>query len=486
MPMKKQIQSLLQSALLLCLCYVATYIVFNLASSTQLQSVAGFIETKAVFLLLLSPLLFKYAVQLLSLPLYPILEGLRSKNRTKNPARAVSVLIPAWNEEIGIIKTLNSVINTDYSLLEIIVINDGSTDGTHRLVSQFIENYEREHADSKDLVTLKYLKLPNGGKALAMNQGLSIATGEFIITIDADSVMDKDMIRNILHRFTDEQVAAVAGNVVIGNRKKPIELLQQLEYLHGFCFKRADSNFNSVHVIGGAAAAYRRSALLDVGGFDDEIITEDVEISTRLLAHGYKTRYAANAVVFTEGPSDWKSLCSQRLRWKFGRLQTYAKHSSLFFNPSKSYNPYLTFLILPVALYVELILLLEPILLTIFYVYTILANDYWPLALMISFTASIIWMQILCDSKPKFHSNLILLAPVAWVIFYVIDLVEFQALCRSLNRLIKKEELEWQSWARVGIISRTVARTVNHSNVVFLRDKVSQEPCTKRVAGLSS
>ena len=471
MPMKSQIQSLVQSALLLCLCYVATFIIFNLANSTQLESVIGFIETKAIFLLLLSPILLKYAVQLLTLPLYPILEGLRSKNKTCAQGCKVSVLIPAWNEEIGILKTLNSVINTNYSALEIIVINDGSTDGTHQLASQFIDNYQREHAGSKDMVTLKYLKLPNGGKAVAMNQGLAIATGEFIITIDADSVMDKDMIENILKRFTDGQVAAVAGNVVIGNRKKPIELLQQLEYLHGFCFKRADSNFNSVHIIGGAAAAYRKSALLDVGGFDDEIITEDVEISTRLLANGYKTRYAANAVVFTEGPSDWKSLCSQRLRWKFGRLQTYAKHSTLFFNPSKSYNPYLTFLILPVALYVELILLLEPILLTVFYGYTILANDYWPLALMISFSATIIWMQILCDSKSNFHRNLILLAPVAWIVFYVVDLVEFQALCRSLNKLVKKQNLEWQSWARVGIISRTVARTVNHSNIVFLRDK---------------
>ena len=473
MPMKKQIQSLVQSALLLCLCYVATFIVFNLANSTQLESVLGFIETKAIFLLLLSPILFKYLVQLLTLPLYPILEGLRSKNKTCAPGGKVSVLIPAWNEEIGILKTLNSVINTNYSTLEIIVINDGSTDGTHRLVSQFIDNYQSEHAGSQERVTLKYLKLPNGGKAVAMNQGLALATGEFIITIDADSVMDKNMIENILKRFTDQQVAAVAGNVIIGNRKKPIELLQQLEYLHGFCFKRADSNFNSVHIIGGAAAAYRKSALLDVGGFDDEIITEDVEISTRLLANGYKTRYAANAVVFTEGPSDWESLCSQRLRWKFGRLQTYAKHSTLFFNPSKSYNPYLTFLILPVALYVELILLLEPILLTVFYAYTILANDYWPLALMISFSATIIWMQILCDSKPNFHRNLILLAPVAWIVFYVVDLVEFQALCRSINRLAKKQNLEWQSWTRVGIISRTVARTVDHSNIVFLRDKVS-------------
>lgn len=471
MPIKLRLESLAKSVMLVVLFYFATYSIFMLANTLENQPIAGLLASKTVFLILLAPILFKYAFQLLSLPFYPILERFRNDNKMRNVGCRVSVLIPAWNEEIGILKTLSSVVSTHYHNLEIIVINDGSTDDTHQLVTHFIDCYEKQQQNSKHKVVFKYLKLPNGGKAVAMNQGLKIASGEFVLTLDADSVMDKAMINNILARFSDEKVAAVAGNVVIGNRKKPIEVLQQLEYLHGFCFKRADSNFNSVHIIGGAAAAYRRNVLIDVGGFDETIITEDVEISTRLLANGYKTRYAANAVVFTEGPSDWKSLCSQRLRWKFGRLQTYIKHKSLFLNPRKDTNPYLTMLILPVAIYVELILLLEPILLAIFYGYSILANDFGPLVFMISFTATVIWMQILFDSKFKFHSNLILLAPIAWIMFYLIDLVEFLALCGSLKRFFRNQKLEWQTWARVGILSKSVARTVNHSNIVFLEEK---------------
>lgn len=443
----------------------------HLVTSIEYQPNASFTNTRLILLILLSPILFKYLIQLSTAPFYSMVEKVRFSNSDLADTNKVSVLIPAWNEEVGILKTLNSVINTEYSELEIIVINDGSTDKTHQLVSNFIQNYEQNHPQL-DAPIIKYLKLPNGGKAKALNQGLRIATGEIVLTVDADSVMDKNMITNMVKRFTDKKVAAVAGNVVVGNRKKPIELLQQLEYLHGFWFKRADSNFNSVHIIGGAAAAYRKAILEEAGGFDESIITEDVELSMRLLAMGYATRYAADAVVYTEGPSEWKCLCSQRLRWKFGRLLTYIKHRSLFFSLSKKHHPYLTCLVLPVAIYAELALFLEALLLTVFYGYTIYTGDYMPLAFMICFVSAIITLQILFDPKMKFHSNLLMLAPVAWLMLYVIDLVEFQALCRSLHRLIKRENLEWQTWARVGIISRSVARQVNHSRVVTENESV--------------
>jgi biofilm PGA synthesis N-glycosyltransferase PgaC len=462
--MTRPIKPLLQCGAIICLFYFVTFIVMYLVTSTEYQANASFDNARFIMLILLSPILFKYLIQITTAPFYSLVEKHRTTNINPFDVAKVSVLIPAWNEEVGILKTLNSVINTNYPELEIIVINDGSTDGTHRLVSNFIQRYEQDSPQTNAPSTvIKYLKLPNGGKAKALNQGLRIASGEIVMTVDADSVMDNKMIVNMAKRFTDDKVAAVAGNVVVGNRKKPIELLQQLEYLHGFWFKRADSNFNSVHIIGGAAAAYRRAILEEVDGFDETIITEDVELSTRLLALGYTTRYAADAVVYTEGPSEWKCLCSQRLRWKFGRLLTYIKHRSLFFSLSKKHHPYLSCLVLPVAIYAELALFLEAILLTVFYGYTIYTNDYLPLALMICFISSIITLQVLFDPKMKFHGNLLLLAPVAWLMLYVIDLVEFQALCRSLHRLIKRENLEWQTWARVGIISRSVARQVDHS-----------------------
>ncbi|MGB0495944.1 MAG: glycosyltransferase [Kangiellaceae bacterium] len=469
--MKSIFSPIVRCALLLCILYVITYFVIHLSWVTEFVAVSELIDIKTTILLFMIPIFFKYLVQLFSLPFYPVIEKLRSFNSENKTFKKVSVLIPAWNEEIGIIKTLNSVINTGYRDLEIIIINDGSTDATHQLISDFIRIYEPKDNKHKTAV-LKYISLPNNGKAVALNHGLKIASGDYIITLDADSVMDTNMISNMVKRFSDEQVAAVAGNVIIGNRKKPIELLQQLEYLHGFCFKRADSNFNSVHIIGGAAAAYKKSALVAVGGFDEKIITEDVEISTRLLAAGYKTRYASNAVVYTEGPTDWKSLASQRLRWKFGRIQTYVKHSSLFLNPSSKFNLYLTFLVLPIALYVELLLLLEPIILTLFYAYTFYTNDFAPLLFMIAFTSSIILLQILFDPKLRFHLNLVILAPIAWLLFYAVDLVEFQALCRSGIRFIKKENLKWQTWARVGIISQTVARNVNYSNTSLMEGEI--------------
>jgi cellulose synthase/poly-beta-1,6-N-acetylglucosamine synthase-like glycosyltransferase len=400
--------------------------------------------------LLLAPIFIKYAIQLFTTPFYSLLGRFRKAGMESAAEPLVSVLIPAWNEEVGILKTINSVLATQYKNLEVIVINDGSTDATHDLVTGFIQNYG-VHGQPNEKI--KYLCLSNGGKANALNQGLMIADGEIIITIDADSVMDKSAIVNIVKQFTDNKVAAVAGNVIVGNRKKPIELLQQLEYLYGFFFKRADSAFNSVYIIGGAAAAYRKNVLMELGGFDHDIITEDIEMSTRILAHGYKTRYAADAVVYTEGPSSWSGLCNQRLRWKHGRLLTFIKHRKLFFSCQKQHSPYLTFLLLPIAVYAEFALLFEAVLLFLFYGYTIHTNDYLPLVILIVFISTVILLQIAVDAKSRFHRNLLVLAPVAWIVFYIIDVVEFQALCRSIKRLATREKLQWQKWQRVGLLN---------------------------------
>jgi len=418
----------------------------------------------AIFIFML-PLLTKYIIQIVSALSYNRIEKRRAKKGSPPQNVKVSVLIPAWNEEVGILKTIKSVIATQYSDLELIVINDGSTDNTGKLVTEFIDAYNDKNTshslsgtstDSKNpACDIKYIELTNGGKARALNQALAIASGEFIVTVDADSVMDSDAITKLLQRFDDPSVGAVAGNVIIGNRKKGLALLQQLEYLYGFFFKRADSVFNSVYIIGGAAAAYRKSTLDAVQGFDQDIITEDIEMSMRILSHGFKTRYAADAVVFTEGPIDLKGLGKQRLRWKFGRIITFLKHKDMFFN-RKLNNPYLSHLLLPVALYAELSLLLEPLLLIIFYGYSIYANDYLPLACIITFVTVMILYQIKTDKKSDFHKNILCLAPVAWVLFYIIDMIELKALIKSIKRLVRKQELKWQSWDRVGLLSKKI------------------------------
>lgn len=434
--------------LLLVALYAITLGVFYLAYFSEPADRNEFTTMRWVVFLLLFPILFKFIIQLFTISVYSFSERSREKRHKLNGDETVSVLIPAWNEEVGIIKTINSVLASDYENIEVIVINDGSTDSTDELVTRYLSEYEQLDHSKK---TIKYISKANGGKARALNEALKICTGEFVVTIDADCLIDKDAITNTLRRFGSEKVGAVGGNIVVGNKKKTIELVQQLEYLYGFFFKRADSVFNSVYIIGGAAAAYRKSVLDEVGGFDEGVVTEDIEMSMRILSHGYKTRYAYDAITYTEGPSHWKCFFNQRLRWRFGRFQTFIKHRHLFFSGNSIHNRYFTFLLLPVALYAEFALLFQVFFLAAFYTYTFVSQDYIPLVFMIVFMATMVCLQILFDSKSHFHLNLLLLAPIAWLVFYIVDFVELQALFRSLKRLAKQEDLAWQKWARVGL-----------------------------------
>ncbi|NVK87432.1 MAG: glycosyltransferase [Gammaproteobacteria bacterium] len=444
-----------QSAVVMLVLYAITGAIFFGAMEYAYREMDSLGVLRVVIFCLLIPLFLKMAVQLIAAPLYSVIDPLRYARRQSKALPRVSVLIPAWNEEVGIIKTIESVVRARYANFELVVVNDGSTDKTHQLVTDYIAQH-KTHAGRKGHPPIHYVKLKNGGKARAMNRALALASGEIIMTIDADSVMDAQAIRKMVDRFSDDKVAAVAGNVIVGNRNKPLELIQQLEYLYGFFFKRADDVFKSVYIIGGAAAAYRKSALETVGGFDESIITEDIELSVRLLNHGFATRYAADAVVYTEGPADWSGLCRQRLRWKFGRLQTFFKHSNLFFSRQAPHNPYLTVFLLPLAVYSEILLLLEGPLLLFFYGYTLLTFDFLPLVFLVLFLTSIITIQVMLDSKARFHLNLLTMAPISWLLFYVVDVVEFQALLRSLKRLATRQELQWQKWQRAGITSSSL------------------------------
>ena len=446
--MIKSIKEKWVNALIMIPLYLATVGVFYMAVNRSYLPDNSFDLIRLVMLVLMFPLMAKYVIQLVCIPLFSLASKFQKPTGMAAWTPSVSVLIPAWNEEVGILKTIKSVLDTQYPQLQIVVINDGSTDGTHEKVTRFMaEQKFKKNSGTR----LNYIKLPNGGKANAMNSALMKADGEIIITIDADSIMDPGAINNFVKCFIQQDVGAVAGKVVVGNRRKAIEWLQEAEYLYGFFFKRADSLFNSVYIIGGAAAAYRRDVLQEVGCFDHEIITEDIEMSTRILKCGYKTRYAADAVVYTECPSDVKGLCNQRLRWKYGRILTFIKHRELFFSNRSKHNPYLAFFLLPMAVYAELLLLVEAFMLAVFFIYTILTNDYMPLAFIVTMLSTVFSLQVLADYKHRFHCNLILITPVIWLVFYLVDMVEVQALFRSLKRLGTRQELKWQRWVRVGI-----------------------------------
>lgn len=443
----------LEKIVLYLVAYGVTAFFFTAFFTQHKIESSGFEALRWIVLLLFFPTLFKYLLQLFVAPWFEMVMRRKWKLQSKLPYNPkVSVLIPAWNEEVGILRTVQSVLESTYKNMEIIVINDGSTDGTHRKMTRFLKEYNADL--KKNVVPILYKRKENGGKAGAFNFGLAYATGDIVVTIDSDSAVDQSAIANMVKHFRDKKVMSVAGNVKIGNRSKAIGLVQQLEYLYGFYFKKADSLMNSIYIVGGAAAAYRRIVFKQLGAFDENIITEDIEMSTRIQNAGMKIEYAPDAIIYTEGPTELFGLARQRLRWKHGRLLTFFKYKNLFFSTKREHSAFLTWLVLPIALFSESVLFLEPALIVAFYGYVLYAHDFLALILSVSVICFVVVLQVLTDTKRRENINLLPLAPIAWCLFYVIDFIEYQALLRSLWKLAKGQQVVWQKWTREGVFEQ--------------------------------
>lgn len=235
----------------------------------------------------------------------------------------VSVLVPAYNEEICIEKTLTSCIHQTYPNLEIIVINDGSTDKTLNVVDNFKKKYE-SYLNYRN-IDLRIIDQKNQGKAKALNNGKKQARGEFIVTIDADSYLNSHAIEKIISYFSSEEIGAVAGNVVAVSKHSLLGYLQKIEYELGIHFIRnSQSSLGNVIVTPGALSAYRKSAIKK---FEEGTLTEDFDSSIRILEKGYKIVMAPDAVCYTQVPLNISDLIKQRVRWQQGGLGVFSKHS---------------------------------------------------------------------------------------------------------------------------------------------------------------
>ena len=238
----------------------------------------------------------------------------------------VAVLIPAYNEEAVIARTIRSVLNSDYRNIRVIVIDDGSTDGTYEAAR---EAYPVELAAGK----LTVLTKPNAGKAEALNFGLQHMDEEVYVGIDADTVIASDAISKLVCHFADERVGAVAGNAKVGNRVNLWTRWQALEYITSQNFeRRALDLFNVVTVVPGAIGAWRTAAVIHGGGYPINTVAEDADLTMNLLEQNYKVIYEDRALAFTEAPINAKGLMRQRFRWSFGTLQAVFKHKQAFRN----------------------------------------------------------------------------------------------------------------------------------------------------------
>jgi len=264
--------------------------------------------------------------RLILIGLLAIIDRLRTPYRQHNPdfAPPVAVLVPAYNEEKVIARTVHSVLHSDYKNLHVIVIDDGSKDTTVEVAEK---TFAREIAAGRVAVLTK----PNGGKAAALNYALEHITEEIYVGIDADTIIAPDAISKLIPHFEDERIGAVAGNARVGNRVNLWTRWQALEYITSQNFeRRALDLFNVVTVVPGAIGAWRTDKVREVGGYPINTVAEDADLTMNLLEHRLKVVYEDRALAYTEAPVDVGGLMRQRFRWSFGILQAVWKHRLAF------------------------------------------------------------------------------------------------------------------------------------------------------------
>ena len=241
---------------------------------------------------------------------------------------AVSVIVPAYNEELNAVRTIQSLLQQNYPNLQIVFVDDGSTDDTFNKV-----NEQYKLTPNVLVVTKK-----NGGKATALNYGINISTSDYVVCIDADTQLKNDAVTELMKKFitTDAvmPVGAVAGNVKVGNEVNMITYWQSIEYITSQNFdRRAFDLLNCITVVPGAIGAFKKTAVIEAGGFTSDTLAEDCDLTMRLHRKGYQVHNCTTAISYTEAPETMKQFLKQRFRWSFGIMQSFWKHRDAVFNP---------------------------------------------------------------------------------------------------------------------------------------------------------
>ncbi|QLH04676.1 glycosyl transferase [Nitrosopumilus oxyclinae] len=234
----------------------------------------------------------------------------------------ISIIIPAYNEEKVIANTIEGLLETKYPNKEIIFVDDGSSDSTLSIASRYKKQILVLHKE-------------NGGKATALNYGTVYAKGEIIVIVDADTIIGRNALKEIVKGFeVNEHVAAVAGNIKVRNRNNILTKCQALEYITGIqIIRRAFDIFGSITIVPGALGAFRKSFLIEAGAYGKDTIVEDFDQTIKLLKAGLITQGSSKATAYTEAPNTMKDFVAQRKRWYRGNIQVLKRHSDALTNP---------------------------------------------------------------------------------------------------------------------------------------------------------
>jgi poly-beta-1,6 N-acetyl-D-glucosamine synthase len=243
----------------------------------------------------------------------------------------VSIIVPVYNESRVIRDSIKSLLELNYSNYEIIIVNDGSSDGTKEVAESLVGYRKGKLTDIK----ISLINQPNGGKSRALNSGIKHSQAEIILCMDGDSQLSPESVRLAVRHFENPAIGAVAGNVKVLNRNKFITDLQALEYIEGLNMARsAQSYIRLVNIIPGPIGLFRRQAIVDSGYYSNDTFAEDADLTLKILANGWKIYYEPASISYTEAPSTLQQLLKQRYRWTRGIIQSIRKHKRLMINPT--------------------------------------------------------------------------------------------------------------------------------------------------------
>lgn len=311
--MKKSTITGLFFVTLLVLCTVGTvYYFINTVDNWHLEGFDHFVANLMLYYLIFS------LGRTIILLVFAFLEVLFKKNREEIELYPlVTILVPCYNEELGIESAILSLLKIDYPNKEILILDDGSQDKTLEIAKKF-ERYEN----------IRVIYKQNSGKALTLNRGIQEALGDYVLCMDADSVLSKNVLKKAMSFFnSDPKLGAVAGNVRVGNGKSILASYQKLEYIIGLNFiKSAQSYLNIVNIVPGPIGVFKKEALQEVGLYHHDTFAEDADLTVRLLMAGYHINYCPEMTAVTEVPEKLAQLVIQRYRWSRGITQAIFKN----------------------------------------------------------------------------------------------------------------------------------------------------------------
>ncbi|HVX58325.1 MAG TPA: glycosyltransferase [Candidatus Saccharimonadales bacterium] len=358
----------------------------------------------------------------------------RSLDRSRRPRYRnplISVLVPAYNEALVIERCLDSIRKSSYKKVQVIVIDDSSQDLTGSLVRKYIKDHP---TFPLQLISRRH----NQGKALGLNYAAKkYAKGDLIMTLDADSVLHKNALKNTVRYFDDPQIVGVAANVRIMEEFSFLGLLQRFEHMVAYRSKKFFTVMNCELVVGGVASTYRREILDKVHYYDSDTVTEDIGLSMKIAGLGNKRHrlvYASDVVAMTEGVLSFKALFIQRFRWKLGNLQNLIKYRRMLFSTNRNYSFSLSWYRIPMAYLGEIIILLEPIIMA--YIIYLSVRFLTPAMLLGAYSVITLYLLliILPDEHMNFHQKLksAFFAPFVYFMFYVMNIVQLVSIVRCI------------------------------------------------------